>query len=299
MLVLGAQSLAGPAIAGYEPSDVTKVVLLGTGNPNTDPARSGPSTAIIVRDTPYIIDFGPGIVRRASAARRKFGLDALGEENLGIAFATHLHSDHTVGLPDLIFTTWVQDRTIPLELYGPKGTTAMAGHVLAAWAEDIRIRVEGLEPRDDTGWRVNAHDIEPGMVFRDDNVTVEAFRVCHGGITDSFGYKFTTPDRVIVISGDTTFCPILIEKARGADILLHEAYNVEGWNKRTPEWKTYHAAFHTSSHDLARLVGEARPGLLILYHQLFMDGFTEADLLKEVTDHYDGPVVSGKDLEVY
>ena len=285
--------------AAYEPSDITKVVLLGTGTPNTDPARSGPATAIIVNEVPYLIDFGPGVVRRAAAARRKHDLEALAESNLRVVFATHLHSDHTVGYPDLIFTTWVLDRTVPLEVYGPTGIEAMTGHVLAAWAADIRIRVDGLEPRDDTGWRVRAHDIEPGVVYRDDNISVEAFRVCHGGIDDAYGYKLTTPDRVIVLSGDTSFCPVIIDKARGADILLHEAYNVAGWNRRKPEWKTYHAAFHTSSHDLARIANATRPGLLILYHQLFMDGFSAADLLKEITDRYDGPVVSGKDLEVY
>src|SRR5438105_918185 len=107
----------------------TKVVLLGTGSPQTDPERSGPSIAIIVNDVPYLIDFGPGIVRRAAAARA-LGLSALKDENLTIGFVTHLHSDHTVGYPDLILTSWVAGRTKPLEVYGPSGLAEMTDHIL-------------------------------------------------------------------------------------------------------------------------------------------------------------------------
>ena len=102
----------------------TKIVLLGTGTPVADPERSGPSVAIIVNDTPYIVDFGPGVVRRASAAH-KAGIKALRVQNLTRAFATHLHSDHTLGYPDLIFSPWVLGRSEPLEVFGPEGIKSM------------------------------------------------------------------------------------------------------------------------------------------------------------------------------
>ena len=100
----------------------TRVVMLGTGTPRPEPDRSGPATAIIVNDTPYLIDFGAGVIRRATAAYRN-GVTALGYGGVNIktAFLTHLHSDHTVGYPDLIFTPWVMGRKEPLEVYGPKG----------------------------------------------------------------------------------------------------------------------------------------------------------------------------------
>src|SRR6266853_5910572 len=87
----------------------TKVVLLGTGTPVPDPDRSGPATAIAVDDRAYLVDFGPGVVRRASAAAAR-GIQAVRPENLKVAFVTHLHSDHTAGYPDLIFTPWVIGR---------------------------------------------------------------------------------------------------------------------------------------------------------------------------------------------
>src|SRR6267154_874440 len=141
----------------------TQVVLLGTGNPAADPERMGPSVAIVVNDTPYIIDCGPGIVRRASAAFRK-GIAGLAVPKLKTAFITHLHSDHTLGYPDLIFSPWVLGRKNPLEVYGPAGLKAMTDHLLAAYSEDIDIRTNGLEHGNRTGYKVNAHEIKPGVI---------------------------------------------------------------------------------------------------------------------------------------
>ena len=84
----------------------TKVVFLGTGTPLPDPDRSRPCTAIVVNGMPYLVDVGPGLVRRASLAVRK-GVTELNSPNLKIAFVTHLHVDHTAGLPDLMFTPWI------------------------------------------------------------------------------------------------------------------------------------------------------------------------------------------------
>src|ERR1044071_3920303 len=114
----------------------TQVVLLGTGNPAPAPERSGPATAVIVNGQAYLVDFGPGVVRRAAAAQQK-GIAALNPINLRHAFLSHLHSDHTLGYPDLIFTPWVVGRKHRLEVYGPRGLKAMTSHVLAAWVEDI------------------------------------------------------------------------------------------------------------------------------------------------------------------
>jgi ribonuclease Z len=97
-------------------SSSTKVVLLGTGTPAATPDRSGPATAIVVNDTAYLVDFGPGVVRRASAAAAGSGITALQPTRLQIAFVTHLHSDHTVGCADLIFSPWTLGRRIPLEV---------------------------------------------------------------------------------------------------------------------------------------------------------------------------------------
>lgn len=279
-----------------QPTQRTKVVLLGTGTPNADPLRHGSAVAIVVADQAYLVDFGPGIVRRAAAAAQK-GIKALEAPRLTRAFLTHHHSDHTAGYPDLIFTPWVLGRNEPLVVYGPPGTQAMTDHLLSAYAEDIRERREGLEPSNDQGHQVVVHEFTAGPIYADANVQVEAFPVDHGS-WPAFGFRFTTPDRTIVISGDTRPFPGLADHYRGADVLIHEVYSVRGFASRPAEWQRYHSHVHTSAHELAALANAARPGLLVLVHQLFW-GVTEADLVAEVRAHYDGPVVSGQDLDVF
>jgi len=293
-------TLVGTSFAEPAPSAVTHVVMLGTGTPVADPLRSGPAVAVVVNDTPYLVDFGPGVVRRAAAMSPAYGgkISGLDVSKLRHAFLTHLHSDHSAGLADLILTPWVLERTAPLELYGPEGIEAMASNVLEAYRADIDYRVYGLEPANDTGWRVHAHTIEDGLVFEDDNVKVEAFRVRHGSWPNAFGYRFTTPDRVIVISGDTAPDENLERYAKDADILIHEAYSVAGFNRRDPEWQRYHRSNHTSAHELGEIAARARPKLLVLYHVLFW-GASAGEVLQEVREKYDGDVVLADDLDAF
>src|SRR5262249_7527345 len=141
--------------------------------------RSGPAVAIVVNGTAYLVDCGPGVVRRAAAAEKQ-GVTALKPTQIKTVFITHLHSDHTLGLPDLIFSPWVLDRTDPLTLYGPQGLKRMADHIEKAWQEDVSVRIHGLEQANETGYKVDVHEISPGVVYRDANVKVTAFLVKHG-----------------------------------------------------------------------------------------------------------------------
>ena len=274
----------------------SQIVMLGTGTPNADPQRSGPALAIVVGDTPYLVDFGPGVVRRAAAAFR-LGVEGLEPKRLARAFLTHLHSDHTAGYADLILSPWVLERAEPLTVFGPRGLAAMTEHILEAYKMDIRERLDGLEPINRTGYQVNAHEVEAGLVYRDENICVEAFPVTHGSWT-AYGYKFQTPDRSIVVSGDTAPAVALVEAARGCDVLIHEVYSTAAFRGRPTDWQRYHASVHTSSKELAEIAFRVKPGLLILYHQLLW-GVSEEDLLAEVCSEYDGEVVSGRDLGVY
>jgi len=299
-LVISLQAPTGLA-DDWRGSDITQLVMLGTGTPNPFPDRSGPSLAIVVNGEPYLVDFGPGVVRQASSLSPEYGgeIGGLAVENLKHAFLTHLHSDHTVGLPDLILTAWTVGRDLPLKLFGPEGTKHMADKVLEAYEEDIRYRLYSEQPANNQGWRVETQEVtESGLIFKDENVTVEAFRVPHGSWPDAWGYRFTTPDRVIVVSGDTAPSPELVKYARGADILVHEVYSQEGFAKKEPQWQKYHAKNHTSTSELGRLASEVKPKLLVLYHQLLW-GSTHDTLLEEVKAEFSGEVVSARDLDVF
>ena len=130
-LSLCVAGFTAPTLADSDTS-VTKVAMLGTGTPNPFPDRSGPSVAVVVNDEAYLVDFGPGIVRRAPSLSPEYGGDipGLAVEKLNHAFLTHLHSDHSVGLPDLLLTSWVAGRDRPLKLFGPEGTASMAKTLL-------------------------------------------------------------------------------------------------------------------------------------------------------------------------
>jgi len=274
----------------------TRVVLLGTGTPNAEPVRSGPAVAIVVGETPYLVDFGPGVVRRAAAAHAA-GIDALAVSRLTRAFVTHLHSDHTAGYADLILTPWVLGREEPLRVYGPPGLRAMTDHLLAAYAEDIRERLEGLEPANPTGRHVDVFEIAPGRVYEDANVAVDAFAANHGS-WPAFGYRFVTEDRTIVLSGDTAPFAGWADAYRDCDVLVHEVQSAIGLSKREPKWRAYHSSVHTTTLELAEAASVARPGLLVLTHAL-THGETEESLLDEVRARYDGEVVLARDLDVF
>jgi ribonuclease BN (tRNA processing enzyme) len=293
--------LAGPTPAAAQSTPRTRVVLLGTGNPNADPERSGPATAIVVDDRAYLVDAGPGVVRRAAKAARDLQIPALRVQRLNHVFVTHLHSDHTLGLPDLLLSPWVLDRPDPLQVIGPPGIEKMMNEIVSAWGDDIDLRLDGLEPRDANreGYRPITKEVLPGLVYEDDLVKVYAFQVEHGSWAHAYAYRFEGPDRTIVISGDTAPTESIVEACDGCDVLVHEVYSGERFAGRPPEWRRYHSAFHTSTSELADIASRARPGVLVLYHQLFW-GAPEDDLVREIrAAGYLGRVVSGRDLEVF
>ena len=292
--------MASDSVKSQSEETQTQLILLGTGTPNADPERSGPSLAIVVGSNSYIVDFGPGVVRRASALSKQWGgkIEALNANNLKLAFLTHLHSDHTAGYADLILTPWVLGRNIPLEVYGPKGLTQMTKDLLEAYRSDISYRLDGLEPANALGWQVNTHEITEGVVFQDDLIEVTAFKINHGSWDNAFGYRFVTPDKTIVISGDTRPSQNLIRYSEGADILVHEVYSQAGFDKKTEVWKKYHASHHTSTFELGEIAKKTKPGLLVLHHILFWDA-TEEELLDEISQTYDGLVSVGSDMMIY
>jgi ribonuclease BN (tRNA processing enzyme) len=285
----------------FSESEITKLVLLGTGNPNPSPEQSGCALALVVNDTPYIIDFGPGLIRKSAQLSPRYGgeIEGLETSRLKTAFLTHLHSDHTVGYPDLILTPWVMGRDKPLEVYGPEGIGSMTEHILMAYREDIRYRVYGDEPANNQGWRVNWHEfVDEGEIYRDSNIVVEAFPVFHGSWPNAWGFRFTTPDRVIVISGDCRPSPKVVEYGAGADILVHEVYSRAGFETKSEKWKAYHSVHHTSTLELAEIARKTKPGKVILYHILFW-GSSEAELLEEIHSGYQGKVYVGEDLDIF
>jgi ribonuclease BN (tRNA processing enzyme) len=271
--------------------------MLGTGTPIPDPDRSGPAVAVVVDSVAYLFDAGVGVVRRAVAASR-LGIPALQAPRLGMLFLTHLHSDHTMGLNDVMFTPWIQGRKVPLELYGPPGTQRLAKSVEDGNVEDIANRLGSDGGPAAGAFRATVHEIGEGTVYMDSRVSIRAFNVPHSNWEHALGYRIQTPDRLIVISGDTRASPVIARECNGCDILVHEVYSDTGYTTQPPLRQSYHGKAHTSATQLGDLATQARPKLLVLYHQLFF-GSADSTLVREVQSHFSGRVVSARDLDRY
>ncbi|HTQ48497.1 MAG TPA: MBL fold metallo-hydrolase [Polyangiaceae bacterium] len=296
---LALAATAAPATSPAASSaDSVRVVLLGTGMPLPDHTAQGPATAVLVGSRLFLFDAGAGVERQMEAA----GLEYRGGP-VTAAFLTHLHSDHTLGLPDLILTSWVMGRRAPLPIVGPPGTQRMIDHILAAWSEDIQVREAGLEHESVGGWKVSVRETQGGVVYDSAGVRVTAIPVLHGSWRWAFGYRIDARGRSIVISGDTRPCPALERASRGVDVLVHEVYPASRLRSEPRpgggDWPRYMRAFHTSDRELGALCARAQPRLLVLTHLMRMGG-TDAELLAGIrAGGFRGHVEIGHDLARY
>ncbi len=273
----------------------TQLILLGTGTPNLEPHRFQASLAVVVDDSAYIVDCGGGTMQRLLQAFHDKDIAALAPKKLTRLFLTHLHPDHTVGLADFLIGPWVDERDETVQIYGPTGTDAMVKHLLQAYVIGIGEHQHGLAPIAHP-LDVVVIEIEAGVIYQDELVAIEAFRVSHGGL-DAFGFKFQTSEKTIVISGDTCPTPSLIEQAKGCDILVHEVYSAKQLKRRSMGWQAYHQKMHTSTIELAEIANKVRPKLLVLTHQLPWQTTLEK-LREEIAELYNGEVVNGCDLDI-
>lgn len=275
------------------PPGQTTVLILGDG-PLISAERSGTSIGVVVRGTLYVVDAGPGVLRRVFEARQR--LPQLGVQRLGPVFITHLHSDHTLGLPELLYYPGSDH----LRVYGPPGLREMMARIAEAWGADREIRAHSSMSVDNALARtVNAAEVverTSGVVYQDSNVKVIAFEVAHGDWPHALGYRVETSDRVIVISGDTRPSDAVVNACDGCDVLVHAVYDGEA--KLSGGDSLYFRRFHTSALELGLLARRARPRLVVMYHQIFM-GKLPADLVRQVAAGFQGPVMSARDLDVY
>src|SRR6266540_5830354 len=282
--------------AAEPPENRIDVVLLGTGYPRPYPDRAGPSTAVIVNGRYFIVDAGRAVVLRLSALQQPM-------PQIAAVFLTHLHSDHTSGLPDLFNTSWVMGRKQPLQLYGPRGTQELVDGLLKFYAEDIQIRrdlVEKLEPK---GAEIDVHIVSEGSVYKDNDLTVTAFTVDHRPVEPAFGYRFESGGKIIVISGDTAPSDNLVKFAHGADILVHEVYmpgyfvnarSVEVSRGDTAEAARRLSRYHTDAAEVGKIAAAAGVKKLVLTHLIPPE---DGEKMRELAaKSFSGEIVVGKDL---
>ncbi len=278
-----------PSARTEEPKPAMQVVLLGTGFPRPDPERAGPAAAVVVGEKVFVVDAGRGVVLRLAAAE-------LPLKSVRAVFLTHLHSDHTAGLPDLFNTTWQFGRHTPFELYGPQGTKKLADAMLKFFEADIHIRRDLMEKHPGAGTTINTHIVREGVVYQDADVKVTAFAVDHKPVEPAFGYRFDAGGRSIVISGDTRPSDNLVRYATGADVLVHEAIMPEYLDTvDKPDVASRLKSYHTTPEEAGQIAQRAGVKLLVLTH--LVPGKDEDKFHERAAKHFNGKIAVGRDLE--
>lgn len=279
------------SVEAYAAPCSMEAVLLGTGYPVPVPDRAGPSTAIIVDGKYFVVDAGRAVTIRLAALKSRM-------PHVEAVFLTHLHSDHTSGLPDLFDTSWLLERrSVPFELYGPEGTRELADAMIQFFAADIHIRRDLTELQPAAGATVNTHTIKQGTVYERDGLKIIAFDVDHRPVVPAFGYRFDCGRKSIVISGDTAPSDNLVRFARGADILIHEAYLPGVFTTRPGEPPVVAhnlSRYHTTAEQAGEIATRAGVKQLVLTHVAPGD---QADQMRQLAaKKFKGKVTAGADL---
>lgn len=305
-------SAAGPSAAR------TEVVLLGTaGGPLVNVQRAQPSSMLVVNGTAYLIDAGDGVTRQLALAGRS-------SAEVRAVFLTHLHADHSAGVASLIGFRWSFAATgaklPPLALYGPPGTRELRDGALAFLAPSTRIfraQAPVAPPMADI---VTAQDVVPGVIYKDENITVTAVENSHyatmhmpatagHGVDRSYSLRFETPDGSVVFTGDAGPGESLTHLSRGADLLVSEIIDIDGMlrfierSTKLPEQAraplvAHMTEEHMAAGALARLASSAGVKRVLLTHFATPAAFAPPPgaLSAAVNRGYPGEVIEGTDL---
>lgn len=269
---------------------MTNVRLLGTaGGPGGHRHRSGIASLVHVGELRMLVDAGVGVVRQLTRVGLTVG-------DIDIVFLTHLHDDHTAGLPALMTFRHTMRRG-PLTLIGPPGTVALRDGVLAYMRTNTAIR--GQEGRlVEPATLFVARDVEPGVVHSADGLTVTAVENSHYALTEfespqkSYALRFDAPDRSIVFTGDTGESREVEDLARAADVLISEMVTDEDVAAVPPPVQAHMRAEHLSPTQVGRLAATAGVGTVVLSH--YTDASPED--LDAIRREFSGAVVAGEDL---
>jgi ribonuclease Z len=270
-----------------------RVTLLGTGCPIADPCRYGPATLVEAGTETWLVDCGSGVTQRLLAHGTS------GARVTGLIL-THLHSDHTVDFIQLLISGWHQGRAAPLQVYGPARSKAFFGALLEAWEPEFRQRVSHeLRPSDGLG--VEIVEIDGNWRLETPHLTITNTEVRHQPIPQAFGFRFDGDGAGVVISGDTAYCPELIELARGCDLLVHEAF--VHWAQearakaagRDPDGTANVQSYHTTTEEVGKVAHNAGAKHLALTH-FVPTIFDRERVVRDVRLDYRGGLSIGEDL---
>jgi ribonuclease BN (tRNA processing enzyme) len=293
----------------------TRLITLGTvAGPPPRPHRAQSSNLLIVNGTLYVIDAGDGAARRIAKA-------GFNVRDVGTIFITHHHDDHTAGVGTLMSAAWDNQRTKPINVYGPPQTEELVKAAVQYFTISADIRIADGGRTIPIGQLFFGHDVGTGVIYNDDNIRVRTIENTHfdfqkipaSARQKSYSYRFETPGRVIVFTGDTGPNEALVELAKGADLLVSEANSIEQrmqdlirsgqWQVMTPEEqvriKGQMAEGHLSTDDVGKMATRAGVKTVVLTHLTWKADDDYSTWADEVKKHFSGPVLIAKDLKEF
>jgi len=304
-----AQTVGTPTPTG------TRLITLGTvAGPPPRPHRAQSSNLLIVSGTLYVVDAGDGAARRIAKA-------GFNVRDVGTIFITHHHDDHTAGLGTLMSTAWDNQRTTPINVYGPPRTEDLVTAAVQYFTISAEIRIADGGRTIPIERLFFGHDVGTGVVYQDANIKVTAIENTHfafhsgpaAGKHKSYSYRFDTPGRVIVFTGDTGPNDALTKLAQGADLLVSEANSIEErmndltksgqWQVMTAEEreriKRQMTQGHLSTADVGEMATSAGVKTVILTHLTYKTDDDYSAWVADVKKHFSGDVLVAKDLKEF
>jgi len=195
------------------PASAVQVRFLGSGDAFGSGGRLQSCILVGHPGGRFLIDCGAS----AMISLRRFGVDPNSIDGI---FLTHLHGDHFGGLPFFILDAQlVSRRAAPLLVAGPPG---LCGRLPAAM-ETLFPGSAGVKRK----FAIDLREMAPGCPLAEGSVRVTPFIGLHPSGGNAYSLRFEVGGKVIACSGDTEWTEALAEAARGADLLIAEAYHYE------------------------------------------------------------------------
>jgi ribonuclease BN (tRNA processing enzyme) len=258
-----------------------------------------------------VVDAGDGVARRLAQA-------GINVREIGIVFITHHHDDHTAGLGTLLSVAWDQQRTKPINVYGPPRTEELVAAAVQYFNISAEIRIADGGRTVPIAQVFFGHNVGTGMIYRDENIKVTAVENSHfdfhegpaAGKHKSYAYRFETPDRVIVFTGDTGASDAVTELARDADLLVSETSSCQSRMQEMAEdgrWQAMSLAEqagitrqmtqgHMTLDEIGKMAANADVKTVVLSHLGHKRDGDYTPWAEEVRKYFSGEVRVAQDL---
>ena len=282
-------------------ADTLILTFLGTGAPRPSFDRYGPSILVEAGEQKLLVDGGSGMRERIFEAG---GFPLL--TSIDTFLITHLHFDHTISVPGLWLSGWLYGRRVPMNVYGPAGTSEMMSHLRKAYQWDIDYRAMVGVPLE--GSKLISRDIKANELIRLGELKITAIAVEHMPINvntgeklglrgQTLGYRIDYKGRSVVFSGDTrsTRESELIRYGKGVDVLIHEVQVPSPGDSKEAKLANVSLSVHSTPEQTAYIFSKTTPGLAV-YSHIIPPGTTRKELIDATRPFYDGPLEVANDL---